>query len=550
MSTYTIYKADYNPNPTYLESDPLKVNFDEGNIALTATEPITANSKFQRIIHKSIDHLYYKHFLDNNKAAFGSGNINKQDRILEDQAYVISLAQSKFGEAIMPGSVAVSMSCEVYVLSGSYAPGVVVCPWNVVDDGFGNLFISGSGFYSPYGEFVGGAFTNYTSSVTKPLAGMWPQDDIYKYINASSINLTQSFNKGLWQMDALYTNVRATYLSGSLGGLLEEPDFLGAAWSFTSTDSSSIQIKTNVSSDYNQRYNFENDNFSISMIIKPSAEPTHTSGSMLITKQGPVEELRIDENGNVYSQIVPNKTPYRLLYDSGSLLIRFEKDSGNELFQLTSAISASVDSINHVVVTKSGSLYTLHVNNAIEQSVASGSTTISDRLTSNLSNIFVGNSYTADQGFDGVIDNIKIYRDTLTQNDVNILFHTLGVGNLYVGNVYYNHGMIILSSIPAKFADILSVSSRGTHTIWETEISCTVSPGEFGMSCNPTLQEYNAVYNQYVYRPFVTSSYFKPYITSIGLYDDYGNLLAIGKVNTPIQTPNNVDTTFIVRFDR
>jgi hypothetical protein len=126
----------------------------------------------------------------------------------------------------------------------------------------------------------------------------------------------------------------------------------------------------------------------------------------------------------------------------------------------------------------------------------------------------------------------------------------MGVGNLQIGNVFYNHGMMILTSIPSKFADITSVTSRGTHTIWETEISCTVSPGEFGMSCNPTLQEYDPIYNDFVYRPFVTSSFFKPYVTAVGLYDDYNNLLAIGKLNTPIQTPNNVDTTFIVRFDR
>jgi hypothetical protein len=74
--------------------------------------------------------------------------------------------------------------------------------------------------------------------------------------------------------------------------------------------------------------------------------------------------------------------------------------------------------------------------------------------------------------------------------------------------------------------------------------------GEFGMSCNPSLQEYSPTYNEFVYRPIVTGSYFKPYVTSIGLYDDYGNLLVIGKLSTPVQTPNNTDTTFIVKFDR
>ncbi len=549
MSTYTIYKADYNPISSLPTSNPLQVSFDQGNDALTSTELLTANGKYQRIVHRSVDHLYYRDFLSNNKASFGSGNINSQERWLEDQAYIISVPQSKFGEALMPESVIISMSYTMAPASGTYTGTYAVGTWTVEDDGLGNLFITGSSFYSPYGQFVGGAFTNYSSSVDKTLVGMWPQDDLYRYTNASYVNITQSFNKGLWQMESLYSNVAATYQSGS-NYTLEEKDFLGATWNFTASLSSSLRIKPNVSKDYNQKYNFQNDNFSINMVVIPSQEPTHPSGSILLSKQGPVEEVRIDLNGNPYTYDIPNKTPYRLSYMSGSLKIKFEKDNGAEQFVLTSSAVAYVDTVSHVTLTRSGSQYSLHVFNYADSSVNSGSSLLSDNLCANLSDIYIGNSYDGVRGFSGVIDNIKIYKDTLTANDINILRHTMGVGNLHIGNVFYNHGMMVLSSIPSKFGEILSVTSRGTHTIWETEISCTVGPGEFGMSCNPTLQEYDPIYNDFVYRSFVTSSYFKPYVTSVGLYDDYGNLLAIGKLNTPIQTPNNVDTTFIVRFDR
>jgi len=56
-----------------------------------------------------------------------------------------------------------------------------------------------------------------------------------------------------------------------------------------------------------------------------------------------------------------------------------------------------------------------------------------------------------------------------------------------MGNVFYNHGMMVLGAIPSKFGTVTSVDCRGTHTIWETEISCTVGPGEFGMSCNTNI---------------------------------------------------------------
>ena len=553
MSTiYNIYKADYNPNSSYRYPDPLRVAFDQGNPQFNAYEPLTADGKFQRIVHRSVDHLYYRDFISNNKATFGSGNINKQDRSLEDQAWVISMPQSKFGEAIMPSSVNITMSYQMIPVTGTYSGSVLFGDWQVLDDGFGNLYVSASTFYSPYGDFVGGAFTNYTSSTTKPLVGEWPSNDVYQYINGGRVSFTSSFNKGLWPMESDFKDVQAVYLSGSTAGTLEEFDFLGAAWHFTASLSSSIRIKLGDVAGYNRNYNFQNSEFTIAMTIVPTRLPDTTKGSTLITKQGPVEELRVDENGNVYSQILPNKFPYKIVLSSeGSRKAHFQVSSGTELFALTSSAILFRDVINTVVVSKSGSLVTMWTHNKnTGLTVASGSCTIADRDVFNLSDIFVGSDFDGSSGFNGYIDNLKIYKKAFDTNDVRLYYSTVGVGNLSIGNVFYNHGMMTLTSIPAKFADVVSVDCRGTHTIWETEVSCTVGPGEFGMSCNPSLQEYSPTYNEFVYRPIVTGSYFKPYVTSIGLYDDYGNLLVIGKLSTPVQTPNNTDTTFIVKFDR
>jgi hypothetical protein len=67
---------------------------------------------------------------------------------------------------------------------------------------------------------------------------------------------------------------------------------------------------------------------------------------------------------------------------------------------------------------------------------------------------------------------------------------------------------------------------------------------------NPTLQVYDPTYNQFVFTPFATGSEFAPFVTTVGLYDDKHRLVAVAKLNTPIQLPNNTDTTIIVRFDR
>ena len=48
---------------------------------------------------------------------------------------------------------------------------------------------------------------------------------------------------------------------------------------------------------------------------------------------------------------------------------------------------------------------------------------------------------------------------------------------------------------------------------------------------------------------FATGSNFKPYVTSIGLYDDDNNLLVVGKLEQPIKASSETDTTFVIRFD-
>ena len=98
-------------------------------------------------------------------------------------------------------------------------------------------------------------------------------------------------------------------------------------------------------------------------------------------------------------------------------------------------------------------------------------------------------------------------------------------------------------------AGISNLQYRGTTTIYENEYSCTISPGEFGFSNNPTMQYYNTVRNQFELSDYATGSSFRPYVTRVGLYNDSNELLVIGTLTHPIQPPQNVDTTFILRYD-
>ena len=52
-----------------------------------------------------------------------------------------------------------------------------------------------------------------------------------------------------------------------------------------------------------------------------------------------------------------------------------------------------------------------------------------------------------------------------------------------------------------------------------------------------------------VYYDFCTGSYFSPYVTQIGLYNEANQLVVVGKLSQPIPISLQTDTTFVINFD-
>ncbi len=527
-NTFQQYKANYNPQPSHPSYDPLNTLFDQDNPTFQYYEPITANNKFQRVVHQSVDHLFYKHFYDNTKATFGSGNINTQNRFLEDKAQIINLPQTKFGEAVQQGSVHINAN---YTVSQSYNNSLTI-----VDDLYGNLYISGG-----YVSSIDGT-TLITGSISSSTVGEWPTLELYKYNTKGPVSFTSSFNKGNWQMQTNYSNVAFVEETGSTIPVPQSTDLLGVVPYFTCSLSSSIIIQPGPVQEYKQNYNFENGEFTITMMMKATSTPPHASGSVIIAKQGTEEDTAIDINGNPYTYAADSRSPYRVLLNTSNEIV-FQRDNLLELAQVSSSIT--LDKLHHIAAMKTGSEMRLYIDGAL---VGSTSDVQIAKGCSNRGPITIGNLFTLDRGFDGIIDNVKIYNKALTSADIQLSYHTLGVNDTVVGSVFYNQGMMVLSSIPARYMDIEEVTARGTHTIWEKEITCTIGAGELNRSNNPSLQVYNPASNQFEFRPFTTGS-FKPYVTTVGLYDDLGRMVAVAKLSTPLQLPNNVDTTIVVKFD-
>jgi hypothetical protein len=157
-----------------------------------------------------------------------------------------------------------------------------------------------------------------------------------------------------------------------------------------------------------------------------------------------------------------------------------------------------------------------------------------------------------------------------------------GEGNLILsssqkicGQIFYPHGLAIITSnsspgssnlygsavfgysLYGNFTDEqviknfvtssnVTCSFSSSLTIYETQYKCTLNENEFNFSQNPSIIS-GSEGEPYSY---VTSSYFSPYVTTVGLYDEDQNLLAVGKLSQPLPTSATTDTTILVNIDR
>ena len=89
-------------------------------------------------------------------------------------------------------------------------------------------------------------------------------------------------------------------------------------------------------------------------------------------------------------------------------------------------------------------------------------------------------------------------------------------------------------------------SFSSSYEIFETQYKCTIGADEFNYSSNPSIisGSEGQMYD------FATGSYFAPYVTTVGLYDESYNLIAVGKLAKPLPTSRTTDTTILINFDK
>jgi len=171
------------------------------------------------------------------------------------------------------------------------------------------------------------------------------------------------------------------------------------------------------------------------------------------------------------------------------------------------------------------------------------------------------------------------------------------------GNVFYNQGIIVLTkNATTKLLNNWEVSYKSTQTIYEHEYLLISNEDEFNVSTNPTAvievgretlyitgsdnkiyktttnpgvkyirkkstlengnildYRFGSAYSSSISGGFehyelsssvdTTGSFLLPFITTIGLYDDECQLVAVAKLPQPIKSESDMPVNFIVRFD-
>ena len=130
--------------------------------------------------------------------------------------------------------------------------------------------------------------------------------------------------------------------------------------------------------------------------------------------------------------------------------------------------------------------------------------------------------------------------------------------NSIVGNIIYQHGIITLTNqdnvdplgiydFSTRFATNITCSFSSSYEIFETQYKATVNEFEYNFSQNPSIISGSTDGSVY---DFTTGSFFQPYATTVGLYNNDQELLAVGKLAKPLPTSKTTDTTILVNIDR
>lgn len=483
------------------------------NTELTYNDAANIDGSLQTVIYYSLNHLFYR-YKNEPFITYGPPNITKTKKALFQSASVLSIPQVKIGERIKSTSFTFTSSVSGSFASDSYE--------NIYDTSFNMAtIVSGAVFYEGFNEYFDISRTPYNTSGVTYVSGIPTTTG-----QQQSIGYAANFN-GSGSIDR------------TLDGLYDRDNDYAISFFVSASDTNVLKpqiLLTKRTSIHQKQWPFE----------------------IVAVGSGPSIVCTIGGNSDVIYPDIPG-TNLQLGYPT---------------LRVTASIS---NNWTHILFQKSGSAIQLYTNGTL---VASQSSTLLQPTTNPLSaSIRIDNNdplkiggfsisgsqiFNAghptdirnllhDSNYIGKLDEIRIFNKALTGTEIGYLADRTEGGAMLqtrnVGTVMPSQGLVVFSSPDYRFQNLLNTpftaSYKSTKTIHELSALVRIDAGEFNLSTNVTLTKDD----NYTYQSFVTGSNFTPYITTIGLYNANGQLLAIGKLAQPIKKRDDVDLNFLIRLD-
>ena len=540
------------------------------------------------IKYNQIDHLYYRNYIKNPSRKKDLTNHNKQRRDLYKKANILSIPSGLYGFQIRKNSF--------YLSSSQYG---------VVDDSQGNLIISGTNVdnypndvqenvfrldpikgFKKYDLRVYDGYAIYNTywnngSQVSPAGGHTPTLDIIErkywrqglhnpaardHYTTNNVKLNKDHNpyEDFDEDDSYFANEihynNAVFNESTLGSSTSKFSVID----FDSTTSSFVKMN------HHEKINFNTkQDFSISFYIKPRS--TASTGFMLsekryimaksTTKTIPGSGLLSGSNTNQINSSAGPQYPFEIYMRSQSLY--FARSDGDDTDTINGEITASgtCQRTSHILCQVSSSKMQIW----FDGTKIAEKTSILKGTTRNEANLYIGSrgptTETDDTGtnnikyFNGELSHINIWSRAYDPSPIVHISRSINASP-YIGNIFYNSGFATITH--PKYHEILNNGSsgiintlqfQGSHLMWEHEYQCTVQEHEFNSTYNTSTRDTTGNYIA-KFAGFTSSSFFKPYVTTIGLYNDAYELLAIAKLGQPIRRSDETDTTFVVRFDQ
>lgn len=505
--------------------------------------PSQSQSIDPNILYSYINHNFYKNNVDEDNYTAGyflNKNIN---RSLFESCSVFNIRQDAYGNGIRRGSFVLND----FNLSGSFSESI-----KVYDDSNSNIIVSNitTASFVPYENLLLHlSFDEKFKERIENKKSVTPIKDYSKYSN-NALTLSGS-----------------TYSAGFMtSGVKSEP--VGTS---LVCDGSVVYVN------HREYLEFDLDSdFAISFFVSASisSQDTGSNVAFIIAKQEYSENFIKNKSSKQidfkYLRSLTGVYPFSVQYiTSGSDIgkIKLSRYGGTDEVFITSNTPIT-GAFQHIVCQKTGSMFQMFVNGTLN---SSGSCNVNGSVY-NTSPITIGSLFDGDSPFYGEVDELRIYDRALTNTEITALsnvdyINTQALQTNKIGNIFYNNGMVVLSTpIPAYKNLLLGLSGsfeytsesgsfygfsgsfESTKRIFQHEIVIPIKNHEFNFSSNPTLKKNNRS-NALEFKPFVSSSFFNVYFTTIGLYNRNYELVAVAKLSTPMPKYQDKDLNIIVKFD-